>query len=75
MALVYLKHPVHGQKVESNDIIAAMDRANGWVDFDPSAEVPVASVEPEVVVQPAAGLPAFLTAPVADPPKGKKPKG
>ena len=73
MALAYLKHPIHGEKVESNDPIAAMDRSNGWVDFDPSAGVPVAPVEVEEVVQEAApGLPAFLT---ADPPKGKKPKG
>ena len=70
MGVIYLRHPVHGEKVESSDLIAAMDRANGWVDFDPSAGVPVA---PEVV-EPVAALPAFLTAP-QEPPKGKKPKG
>lgn len=70
MAVIYLRHPVHGEKVESSDIIAAMDRANGWVEFDPAEGVPAA---PEVV-EPVAVLPAFLTAP-QEPPKGKKPKG
>lgn len=38
--LNYLQHPLHGQKVESNEMIAAMDRASGWVDYDPSAIPP-----------------------------------
>lgn len=36
MGAIYLRHPIHGEKVESSDIIATQDRANGWVDFDPT---------------------------------------
>lgn len=35
MAAIYLRHPVHGEKVACGDLEASMDRANGWVDFDP----------------------------------------
>lgn len=44
--LNYLQHPLHGQKVESNDMIASQDRANGWVDYVPSLPP-----EPAVVVE------------------------
>lgn len=39
MGLVYLKHPVHGFKVETNDAIVALDKSNGWVEHDPEAPV------------------------------------
>lgn len=46
MAVIYLKHPVHGQKVACSDIEANYDRGNGWVDFDPTVQeaAPAASV-------------------------------
>ena len=36
MAVIYLKHPVHGAKVASSDMEAQNDRANGWIEFDPT---------------------------------------
>lgn len=51
MAVIYLRHPLHGTKVACGDLEAANDRANGWEDFDPTAAVEVAS-EP--------ALPSFL---------------
>lgn len=36
MAVIYLKHPVHGAKVASTDMEANEDRKNGWEDFDPT---------------------------------------
>ena len=39
MAVIYLEHPVHGQKVATSDAEARYDRANGWYEFDPNAPV------------------------------------
>jgi hypothetical protein len=36
MAAIYLRHPVHGEKVACSDVEAEYDRGNGWVDFDPT---------------------------------------
>lgn len=54
MATIYLCHPRHGQKVACGDLEASMDRANGWVDYDPYGVYPfppVALPEPPVVVE------------------------
>lgn len=67
---IYLRHPLHGEKVEHNEAIAQMDKGNGWVQFDPSEAVPVAvepAVEPAVVQEPTAALPFFLAPSVAVP--------
>lgn len=69
--LNYLQHPLHGQKVESNDMVATLDRANGWVDYDPSPKPePVAEpvIEPadEPVIEPA-------DEPEVAKPRGRKP--
>ncbi len=37
MAVIYLEHPRHGQKVAMSDSEAAFDMANGWKKFDPIA--------------------------------------
>ena len=73
MALVYLRHPLHGEKTESNDMISAMDKANGWVEFNPIANpVEVEQVKPEPVkvekpkpvkVDTTVAVPDFLKAP------------
>jgi len=55
MAVIYLKHPRHGRKVACGEHEAQMDRANGWVDYDPYEK-------PEPVE-----VPAFLAAPVEVP--------
>lgn len=36
MAVIYLRHPVHGEKVACSDFEATEDRKNGWEDFDPT---------------------------------------
>ena len=54
MAVIYLKHPVHGEKVEANEACAEIDRANGWVEFAPAQ--PAAPVLPWQ--QPVSDLPA-----------------
>lgn len=50
MALVYLRHPLHGEKAESNDLISSMDKANGWSEFDPVREA--ADKAAQVVIEP-----------------------
>jgi hypothetical protein len=37
MPIIYLKHPVHGNKVAISDQEAEMDKSNGWEEFDPTA--------------------------------------
>jgi hypothetical protein len=37
MAVIYLKHEVHGAKVAISREEADADEANGWEEFDPSA--------------------------------------
>lgn len=44
MAVIYLKHDLHGAKVACSEQEAASDEANGWVRFDVA---PVTVVEPE----------------------------
>ena len=50
MAVIYLKHPIHGAKVAASDIEAQMDRANGWEEFDPTAPAAPAPLEPAQTV-------------------------
>ena len=64
MAVIYLKHPVHGRKVEANEAVAAQDRENGWVDYDPY----------EVVAKPVEETPPAAEAPVPDFLKPSRPK-
>jgi len=33
MAVIYLKHPIHGSKVATMDLEAANDEQNGWVRY------------------------------------------
>jgi hypothetical protein len=35
MAVIYLRHPVHGAKVATMDLEADYDEQNGWERFDP----------------------------------------
>ena len=37
MAVIYLEHPLHGQKVACSDSEARYDKGNGWREFDPNA--------------------------------------
>ena len=47
MAVIYLRHPIHGAKVACSDMEAEHDFAHGWEEFDPT--VPQAQPEPEPV--------------------------
>ena len=47
MAVIYLRHPVHGMKVATMDLEANADIENGWERFDPN-EV-TADAEPDTV--------------------------
>ena len=38
MAVIYLRHPVHGTKVACLEAEAVYDEKNGWVRFDIDAE-------------------------------------
>lgn len=67
MATIHLCHHLHGVKIASSDGEASGDRANGWVDFDPT--VKPEPIEEPVVVVPSA-LPDFLKAPTKTKPKG-----
>ena len=60
MAVIYLKHPVHGHKVACSDIEADYDEMHGWerytVDTPVIEESVVEEVEPEVEAAPANAL-------------------
>ena len=55
MAVIYLRHPIHGAKVACSDMEAEFDMNRGWEPFDPtqpeSEPAPTApvAVEPEPV--------------------------
>ncbi len=39
MAVIYLKHPIHGAKVATMDLEADADERNGWERYTPDEEV------------------------------------
>lgn len=44
MAVIYLRHPKHGEKVACSEHEAEHDREHGWEDFDPTVQEPGADV-------------------------------
>jgi hypothetical protein len=48
MAVIYLKHPIHGAKVAIDATEADNDAQNGWVIFDPSEVAAPEAVEPQI---------------------------
>lgn len=44
---IYLKHPVHGNKVATMEMEAEYDETNGWVRYN--LDTPLAVDEPEAV--------------------------
>jgi hypothetical protein len=59
MAVIYLKHPVHGHKVACSDIEADHDESHGWERYTvatPAEVIEVEEVEPEVEAAPANAL-------------------
>ena len=60
MAVIYLRHPVHGEKVASSQMEAEHDREHGWVDFDPTVKEAPAAAPPAPVVLEQPIVPDFL---------------
>lgn len=46
MAVIYLRHPIHGAKVACSDLEAAYDEQNGWERFDPNEPSPPVDAAP-----------------------------
>ena len=38
MAVIYLRHPIHGAKVATMEMEAVYDQRNGWERYTPGAE-------------------------------------
>jgi hypothetical protein len=56
MAVIYLKHPIHGHKVACSDLEAEHDENNGWEIYTvdtPVVEESMAEEETEVEAAPA----------------------
>ena len=51
MAVIYLKHPIHGHKVACSDLEAEHDENNGWEIY--TVDTPVVEEETEVEAAPA----------------------
>lgn len=47
MPIIYLKHPIHGNKIATMDAEAEYDEQNGWVRY--TVDTPSISVEVEAV--------------------------
>jgi len=37
--MIYLRHPIHGNKIATLDIEAAHDEEHGWTRYDPKEKV------------------------------------
>ena len=59
MPNIYLKHPVHGAKVAISPDEAALDKRNGWMEFDPTAPAQTETPSNQAVneLQPRRGRP------------------
>lgn len=42
MAVIYMKHPVHGAKIANLEAEAIFDETHGWVRYDPATPAPAA---------------------------------
>jgi hypothetical protein len=54
MAVIYLKHPVHGHKVACSDMEADFDEQNGWERYNVDTPVLAAEVVEAAVEEPVA---------------------
>lgn len=57
MAVIYLRHPIHGAKVACSDMEAEYDMNQGWEPFDPTAPAPAPAPAPVVEQPPAQAAP------------------
>ena len=44
MAVIYLRHPIHGAKVATMDLEAEYDEQNGWERFEPGQDTQTENV-------------------------------
>jgi hypothetical protein len=54
MAVIYLKHPIHGHKVACSDFEADYDENHGWERY--TVDTPIIEEETEVEAAPANAL-------------------
>lgn len=40
MAIIYMRHPVHGEKIASLELEAEHDEKHGWTRYTPGEEAP-----------------------------------
>jgi hypothetical protein len=74
MAVIYLRHPVHGAKVAISDMEAKTDIQNGWKEFDPAAPVTDPDPQVEVVADDAAPEEAPVVNELQPRRRGRRPK-
>lgn len=74
MAVIYLRHPVHGAKVAISDMEAENDLQNGWEYFDPTDPVTDSAPETEIVVEDAAPVKAPVVNELQPRRRGRRPR-
>lgn len=47
---IYMKHPIHGNKIATLEMEAAFDEEHGWVRYNPQDIEEIEEEQPEVVV-------------------------
>ena len=64
MAVIYLRHPIHGAKVACSDMEANFDMSHGWEVFDPTVPADPPAPEPVVNELPRRGRPRKNVEPI-----------
>lgn len=74
MAVIYLRHPVHGAKVAISDMEVENDLQNGWEEFDPTEPVTDPAPEADVVIEGAAPIKAPVVNELQPRRRGRRPR-
>lgn len=74
MAVIYLRHPVHGAKVAISDMEVENDLQNGWEEFDPTEPVIDPAPEADVVVEDVAPIEALVVNELQPRRRGRRPR-
>jgi len=74
MAVIYLRHPLHGAKVAISDMEAENDLQNGWEDFDPAEPVTDPVPQVEVVVDDASPVKELVVNELQPRRRGRRPR-
>lgn len=72
MAVIYLRHPIHGAKVASLDLEAEYDMMHGWEPFDPTEPAP--EPEPELAPEPSVAAEPEAVNSLAEPRRRGRPR-